>query len=274
MPLKRHEARLVAGNPWTAEVTVPGARRPDRCWIVREGEPILTQEGPPLPAPVLGDIDRALGEAGYVRAAAAPAGGLVDGATFEVIDFRSGGAEQDAAAAEHAATELALARGAKAVVMTVRAGDVPRLRAALAEALPAVRGDRMAAYVQYVDRRLDAATTDVRITAWVHQLFLMALRGTIPPRAGDAPGPDAAAEVGRLIDHAQQARFSTGPWPAPREALKAALRQALTLPGEEGLAARDELLDIVGRFVAAHRTATRADDAEQQRLQAGRDGHP
>ncbi|MBC9712846.1 hypothetical protein H9Y04_09700 [Streptomyces sp. TRM66268-LWL] len=273
MPLKRYEARLVAGDPWTAEVAVPGARWPDRCRIEREGDSILQREGPPSAAPPLRDIDRALGRAGYVRAAGALTGEPVDGAGFEVIDFRSGGADPDGAAAEQAATELALARGASAVVMTLPAAEVPRLRAALAEALPAVRGDAMAAYVRYVDRRLDAATTDVRMTAWVHELLLMALTDAIPPRAGDATETDTAAEVRRLIEHAQQARFTTGPWPAPREALQAALRQALAQPGAEGLAARDELLDVVGRFVAAHRTATRADDAEQQRLQAERDGH-
>ncbi|MDG4858715.1 hypothetical protein P8605_11225, partial [Streptomyces sp. T-3] len=82
-------------------------------------------------------------------------------------------------------------------------------------------------------------------------------------------GRDRARHV---IEYVEQARLSSGPWPAPREALQAALRQALAQPGAEGLAARDELLDVVGRFVAVHKAATSADDAEQQRLQAERDG--
>ncbi|MFG2934474.1 hypothetical protein [Streptomyces sp. NPDC048282] len=46
--------------------------------------------------------------------------------------------------------------------------------------------------------------------------------------------------------------------------------EALSRPGAEGLAARDERRAIIGRFTDAHRTATAADDAVQQRLQAER----
>ena len=76
----------------------------------------------------------------------------------------------------------------------------------------------------------------------------------------DAHGDSAAA----------RAHPTAADWPRVRDALQTALREALSRPGAQGLAARDELLDLIGRFADTHRTATAADDAAQQRLQAER----
>ncbi|MGW2518262.1 hypothetical protein ACWC09_14840 [Streptomyces sp. NPDC001617] len=57
------------------------------------------------------------------------------------------------------------------------------------------------------------------------------------------------------------------PWPHVRDTLQNALRQALSRPGAEGLAARDGPLDVIRRFHDARATATAADDPDQRRAQ-------
>ncbi|WP_199550121.1 hypothetical protein [Streptomyces sp. N35] len=259
MALQRYGARLCADRPWAVDVTVPGRDRPLSCKVLVEGNALV-------PA----DIDRALGDIGFVRLGYVEPGALVDGAEFDVLDFCPQDADPDGPSAEQAAVELALARGTRAVIVSIPACAADQVRETLAEVLG--RGTRQGSWsnasLRFVAHRVDAATVEVALPASVYERALGALE-----RAGghtlDAARRDP---IQRLVGLAQQARLSTGPWPAPREALQAALRQALARPGAEGLAARDELLDVVGRFVAAHRTATRADDAEQRRLQAEREG--
>ncbi|MET9990082.1 hypothetical protein ABZ061_11055 [Streptomyces mutabilis] len=79
---------------------------------------------------------------------------------------------------------------------------------------------------------------------------------------------DSVRAIDRLRQCIDQARPVTGPWPHVRDTLQDALREALSRPGAAGLAARDELLDLVRGFADVHRTATAADDVEQRRLQA------
>ncbi|MFI0468293.1 hypothetical protein ACH347_29780 [Saccharopolyspora sp. 5N102] len=83
-----------------------------------------------------------------------------------------------------------------------------------------------------------------------------------------AESDDSVASLDNLRHHLDLARPVAGPWPRVRDILQDALGEALSRPGAEGLAARDELLDIVRRFADTHRTATAADDEEQRRLQA------
>ncbi|MGW0605354.1 hypothetical protein [Streptomyces sp. NPDC002640] len=79
-----------------------------------------------------------------------------------------------------------------------------------------------------------------------------------PPRtSGTGPDPEEARPV-------------TRPWQQVRDAVHGALREALSRPGRQGLAARDELLDVLRTFADVHRDATAADDEEQRRLQAAR----
>ncbi|NGO78080.1 hypothetical protein G6045_20785 [Streptomyces sp. YC504] len=259
MALQRYGARLCADRPWAVDVTVPGRDRPLSCKVLVEGNALV-------PA----DIDRALGDMGFVRTGSIEPGDLVDGAEFDVLDFSPQDADPDGPSGEQAAAALALARGTRAVIVSIPACEADRVRETLAEVLG--RGNREGSWsnasLRFVAHSVDAATVDVVLPASLYERALGALE-----RAG-AHSMDEARRgpIQRLVALAGQARLSTGPWPAPRDALQAALRQALAQPGAEGLAVRDELLDVVGRFVAAHRTATRADDAEQQRLQAERDG--
>ncbi|MDG4857747.1 hypothetical protein P8605_06180 [Streptomyces sp. T-3] len=66
-----------------------------------------------------------------------------------------------------------------------------------------------------------------------------------------------------------QARPAPAKNPRVHDTLRAALQEALSFPGQTGLAARDELLEQLRGFVAMHRTATNLLDIEQQRLQQG-----
>ncbi|MER7173256.1 hypothetical protein [Streptomyces mesophilus] len=260
MALQRYGARLRAGRPWAVDIAVPGGDRPLSCNVLAEGDALI-----------LADIDLALGDLGFVRAGFVEPGALVDGLGFEVIDFCPQDADPDGPSAEQAAAELALARGTRAVIVSIPACEADRVRETLAEVLGRRnrQGSSSNGSLRFVADRVDAATVEMVLPASLYERALGALE-----RAG-AHSADAARRdpIQHLLELAGAgARLSNGPWPAPREALQAALRQALDRPGAEGLAARDELLDVVGRFVEVHRTATRADDAEQRRLQAGRNG--
>ncbi|MDG4858716.1 hypothetical protein P8605_11230, partial [Streptomyces sp. T-3] len=216
MALQRYGARLRADRPWVIEVAVPGRSWPARCSILTSENRLPESAGPPLPAPALADVDRALGDAGYVRTLPIGPQALVDGAEFEVLDCQSGGEDQDGRVAEQAATELALARGARAVTVSVPAAEAGRMRVALEEVYQYLEGSAYVDDMRFLTRRLNAAVVDVMLPARVYDACLDALYRAAESGA-DELGRDRARHV---IEYVEQARLSSGPWPAPREALQ------------------------------------------------------
>ncbi|WP_344571227.1 hypothetical protein [Streptomyces caniferus] len=144
-------------------------------------------------------------------------------------------------------------------------GDMQRALGSLAAGLSSRRDAELVASLMARINEAGAVTVQFPVDrVWSLQRLLRS-----PAYRGDL-SEDSARALDNLNRHFDTARPVTGPWPQVRDALQDALRDALSRPGAGGLAARDELLDIVRRFVDTHRTATAADDVEQRRLQAER----
>lgn len=163
----------------------------------------------------------------------------------------------------------ALDREAGTIALELRPTEVGELRRA-AEGLRDALSDWERGPVDALRAALDEADPTTVLLSASHAGSLWYLLGE-SGRHKQALDEDSV----RALDHlarslAEHSRPVTGPWPHVVETLRTALREALTRPGAEGLAARDELLALVLGFADAHRTATAADDEEQRRLQAER----
>ncbi|UUU44947.1 hypothetical protein [Streptomyces sp. NBC_00162] len=155
-----------------------------------------------------------------------------------------------------------------AVAVSLPPAEVGDIRRAL-EALAGGAGysgdaERAAAVIARMD---EAEAVTVLLPA--DDKVLQSLLGQ-PARCGVHVSEDSVQALDNLRRHLALARPVTGTWFRVRDTLQDALRETLSRPGAEGLAARDELIDVVSRFVDTYRTATAADDVEQCRLQAER----
>ncbi|MGA5451886.1 hypothetical protein ACPCVO_35155 [Streptomyces umbrinus] len=189
-----------------------------------------------------------------------PADRVVDGTELPVFTWYQ---VEDPATAQ-GAIDLALARGMSAAAVTLPAIEVAELHTALSD-LAHTAPPSPAATLHHLQNRLTAAQVILRLP--LRDLYALE---RLPVALRNQGRDDGTAEsrLQRFLQHAGQGWLTTGTWPALRDALADALRLALTQPGAEGLAARDDLLAVVTQFVEAHRQATNADDTEQQRLQA------
>jgi len=206
------------------------------------------------------EIDRALRRYGYERSDPSSGGRPDDGMEFAVAGWsrdRSGGARG------------ALDRETGTIALELRPTEVGEIRRAV-EGLRDDLGDWERGPVDALRTALDEADPTTVLLSASHAGSLWYLLGESGrhQRALDEDSVRSLDHLARCL--AEHSRPVTGPWPHVRETLRTALREALTRPGAEGLAARDELLALVLGFADAHRTATAADDEEQRRLQAER----
>jgi hypothetical protein len=257
-------ARLERGRPWVVSIKIRNEERtlprPREIKVLREGEALPKErEGPPLPAPAWADIDRCLAEQACARKGPVPSAAPEDGIEFDVLffvgKFRSRLDPYDERG-QWLADTVAVSLPAAEV------GDIRRALEDLATSLPGryvVIGD-IASLLAHLDKA-EAATVQLPVHLadslhWRLQQYLS--------------GENSARALNNLVHYIDLAHPVTGSWPRVRDTLQDALREALSRPGAEGLAARDELLDIARRFADTHRTATAADDMEQRRIQAER----
>ncbi|WP_369244322.1 hypothetical protein [Streptomyces sp. R41] len=259
--------RLIDGEPWEIEITEPGeAREPYRTALVRAGDPkprgFRRADTGPF-TPTYADLDHTLGFLGLVRGGPERSGDLEVGKMLEL--FRWYYVRDEDLAARRAAVELALSRGVEALSVTLPVAEAGQLRQALLDTMGRLGDPFRTEELADLAAAIDAAD-GVRVLLPVLQATHLPseLRGN---RYGE-PDEEVSPELNRLAELIEQGQFTSGRWQSVRQPLRDALRDALSLPGAEGLAARDELLDVVERFARAHRSATRADDTEQQRLQA------
>ncbi|MFD4142813.1 hypothetical protein [Streptomyces sp. NPDC058572] len=192
--------------------------------------------------------------------------GLSDGTELPVLDWHHGGTDPDDLEAEQAAIDLALARGATAAVVSLPAVEVAELHAAVM-AVVVTTSPEFVTPIRLLQHRLGAARAMVRLPSSDYKWGLSVLRRALVKQQG-VHDDTTVERILRVIRYAGEGWLTAGPWPVLRDALEDALRQALAHPGAEGLAARDELFAVISRFMDAHRHATRADDPEQQMLQA------
>ena len=264
-------ARLRSGRPWSIELSVPG-HGTRAMTLRRDGDPWPDKgRTGPLPLPRWSDIDRRLLGAGYVRKGTQPPGGATDGLEFEVLSWESGTA---AAPGSGWDTPARPPEGpARTVMVALEPAEAGTLRGALDDLAEAEGPPGPDDAVAPLAARFDAIAAP--------RLFLSADEAAraVPElrRAAGTSRPlpeEARRSLDELAHRVERGRIVPGPWPAVRATLEDALREALARPGADGLAARDELLAMVGRFIDAHREATRADDAEQRRIEARRAGAP
>ncbi|GAA2345437.1 hypothetical protein GCM10010416_79070 [Streptomyces caniferus] len=252
-------ARLKPGRPWRIEIELEAE------WmgisVLREGEAWPRErEGLPLPAPAWGDIDRHLADKGCARKGPLPAAAPEGGMEFDVLCFGHAlGSWPGADGGRRPPDTIAVS------LPPMEVGDMQRALGSLAAGLSSRRDAELVASLMARINEAGAVTVQFPVDrVWSLQRLLRS-----PAYRGDL-SEDSARALDNLNRHFDTARPVTGPWPQVRDALQDALRDALSRPGAGGLAARDELLDIVRRFVDTHRTATAADDVEQRRLQAER----
>jgi len=206
------------------------------------------------------EIDRELRRYGYERNEPSSDGRPHDGAEFAVAGW-----SQDRSHGPRGALD----REAGTVALELRPTEAGEIRRAV-EGLRDVLSDWDRGPLDALRTALDEADPTTVLLSASHAGSLWHLFGE-----SDRYRPTLDEDAVRALDHlarhlAEHSRPVTGPWPHLRATLRTALREALTRPGAEGLAARDELLALVLGFAHAHRTATAADDEEQRRLQAER----
>ncbi|MFC8096859.1 hypothetical protein [Streptomyces sp. NPDC057301] len=245
-------ARLEEGRPWRVEITYANGRHA-----------LHLSSG--AAAPTWDEIDRSLAESGCARTQAAPRRAPRAGDEFEVVGWSSyapgGRLPWD--------EDREWAGPAQDITVALPSAQVGEIRRALdtlgAHFSRPERTERVSALLAGLDA---VDTVTVTLPAATARDLHYAL-SAIGPLTEGLDG-DTVRVAGDLARHLAVAHPAGGPWPHVRETVQDALREALSRPGAEGLAARDELLALLGRFAGAHRTATAADDAEQGRLQAER----
>ncbi|MFJ7076849.1 hypothetical protein [Streptomyces sp. NPDC098781] len=245
-------ARLEEGRPW--QVVITFAHGWSALRLPSGGE-----------APTWDEIDRFLAEDGYGRTEAAPGRAPRGGDEFDVAgwsphlgrwppwdDSEGAGPPRDVAV----------------TLPLVEVGEIRRALDALSAHL--VRPEQTARVTALI-AGLDAIGT---VTVTLPEATATALRFTTSLVGDRTEGLDGGTvhAIGALTRYLGSTQPVAGPWPRVRATLRDALREALSLPGAEGLAARDELLAVLRGFADAHATATAADDAQQRDLQAERAG--
>ncbi|MEU1936522.1 hypothetical protein ACH49O_24970 [Streptomyces coeruleorubidus] len=242
-------ARLEAGRAWSLQITYAQGWRVVR---LSSGDD----------APTWDEIDRCLAEKGYDRTSPAPCRAPEAGDEFDVMGWsspsypRSRRREKDHER-PGPPQDLTIA------LPLAEVGEIRRALDAMQARLP---WPEKAAPVTALIEALDAEDP-VRVT--LPAATVSALHHTVSmigPWTDWLDG-DTVRLAGVLSRHLSRAQPSVGPWPHVRDTLQDALREALSRPGAEGLAARDELLAFLLTFADVHRTATTADDMEQRRLQ-------
>jgi hypothetical protein len=250
-------AQLWADRTWGISIRVPWGSASIHLYD-RNG----AGDGP-APAPSWADIDRHLSWSGYARTDPAPLTAPEDGTEFDVVGW-------DRRYQSRRFREEQAGKGAPLpdlVAVPLPPGQVAGVRLAL-DAWQAARPwwpDALEALRTGLD---EAGPVTVLLPVDAAGSLHLALEGI--EGWGRDIGEDSVRILGDLRDHLARAHSTAADWPRVRDTLQTALREALSRPGAEGLAARDELLDLVARFADTHRTATAADDALQQRLQAER----
>ncbi|MFF7983110.1 hypothetical protein ACFZDK_29000 [Streptomyces sp. NPDC007901] len=244
-------ARLEESGSWSIRIDMD-VHRSTRLWMRPAGT-----------TPTWAEVDRALAHAGYTREGPASAAEPRDGTEFTVRGwvplpgrrrFREEpdtetGSRTDTVAVSLPATEVAGTREALDALQASSSwprSELVALRKALDEA-------GTVTVLLPVDVASSLLSTLMAIESWRTKI-----------------GDDAVHALRDLYHRLEHGRLVADSSPRVADTLRTALREALSRPGAEGLAARDELLDVIGRFADAHRTATAADDAVQQRLQAER----
>ncbi|GAA3788654.1 hypothetical protein ACFS5L_15885 [Streptomyces phyllanthi] len=265
--------RLLDGQPWDIEITEPGGHRePYTTQLLRAGDPrqggVRRVDIGPF-TPTYADLDHTLGLLGLVRGGTERSGTLEAGKVLELFRWHHG--PRDDPAAKRAAVRLALSRGVESLTVTLPVAEAGRLRTALLDEIAREGDSFRAEELVELAAALDEAD-GVRVLLSVLQAT--DLPGELRRGRYSAPDQEVSPELDRLAALIEQSRFSSGPWQSLRQTLQDTLRAALAHPGAQGLAARDELLELLARFAWAHRGATRADDTEQQRLQAERSPVP
>ncbi|KUL43490.1 hypothetical protein [Streptomyces regalis] len=245
-------ARLEAGRPWRVEITYA------RGWHALR----LSSGGA---APTWDEIDRFLAESGYARTAPAPCRAPRAGDEFDVVGW-SGHAPGGSLRREKDPERAGPAQDVTVALPLVEVGEIRRALDALRAHLPR---PEQTARISALIAALDAVDT---VTVALPAATAGALHHTLSVIGPWTEGldDDTARVVGDLARYVGMSQPGAGPWRHVRGTLQDALREALSRPGAEGLAARDELLTVLRRFTDAHAAATAADDAEQRRLQAER----
>ncbi|MGW4033201.1 hypothetical protein ACWEFL_28555 [Streptomyces sp. NPDC004838] len=248
--LERHfgRARLQA-EARTIGISTEGEEWTSHCFLAnRSALPVLTWE----------EIDQSLARYGYARQGPPPSAIPRDGVEFDVVGWRR---------------DFGLSHGVwerdEDLVVAVplplnRVGDFRRALDELGDGWRWHEDEITALKVQLDEMN----PTIVLLSAEAADALRFALDRTARRRERSDEGRDQVLED--LHASLNRAYPVSGPWPLVRDALHTALREALSGPGAQGLAARDELLDLISRFAETHRTATASDDADQLRLQAER----
>ncbi|GAA2420461.1 hypothetical protein GCM10010255_70900 [Streptomyces coeruleofuscus] len=245
-------ARLEAGRPWSLRITYAQGRRVVR---LSSGDD----------APTWDEIDRCLAETGYDRTSPAPCRAPEAGDEFDVMGWispshpRSRRREKDR---ERDGPPQDL-------TMALPLAEVDEIRRALDAMQARLPWPEKVAPITALIEALDAEDA-VRVT--LPAATVSSLHHTVSMIGAwtDWLDGDTLRLAGVLSGHLSRAQPSVGPWPHVQDTLQDALREALSRPGAEGLAARDELLAFLLSFADVHRTATTADDREQRRLQMER----
>jgi len=251
-------ARLVSGRLWSIDVLFDDDTGSTRFNLFATRRRWLRRTlGRSIPAPTWRDIDRTLADQACARRGARPSAPPAEGMQFDVVFVKD---PSDYMAYAETPNTLTVS------LPSAEVGDMRRALEGLAAGLDRLQG---AAIVAALIARIDKAPT-VNITLPVDHT-LSALQSLLEDtgrrmRLSD----DSAQALLNLRRHIDLARPVSGPWPRVRDTLQTALGEALSLPGAEGLAARDDLIEIISRFVGTHRTATAADDLDQCQLQAER----
>ncbi|MHB9756095.1 hypothetical protein ACYBSK_17100 [Streptomyces sp. BYX5S] len=251
-------ARLRLGRRCTVEITL--AKDGSSMWtsvVVRRDDGSYFLDGSGA-SPTWDDIDRSLAEDACVRKGPAVTGSPEDGAEFDVLCFESPLRGRDTRPGERQGT----------VALSVPAAEVADLRRALADLAAAEEGHPSLQALASLAARVDGAG-EVTVPVPVDELRSLRWVLSSPVYRRNLSAASVRA-LDALCGHIDRARPVSGPAPQVRALLHEALSRALARPGAEGLAARDELLDMVSGFAAAYRTATAADDEEQRLLQAER----
>ena len=244
-------AQLSASGSWTVGITMSGGRSVS-LWI-RPADAVPTWD----------EIDRVLAREGFTRTESAPSAVPRDGTPFTVRGwFRLSGRrrfpdEPDTDPGSRSDT----------VAVTLPASEVAGIREALDD-LRSAQPWRQDGFAAVRTALGEADTVTVLLAADVASSLLSTLMAIESWRT--EIGDDAVRALRDLYHRLEHGRLVADSSPRVTDTLRTALREALSHPGAEGLTARDELLDVIGRFADAHRTATAADDAVQQRLQAER----
>ncbi|MEV5844102.1 hypothetical protein AB0M32_19265 [Streptomyces sp. NPDC051985] len=244
-------ARLEESGPWAIQIDM-GVPPRTRLWV----RPVGT-------APTWPEVDRALAHVGYTREGPASSADPRDGTEFSVrgwVSLPGRGrfraepdpdtvSRTDTVAVSLLATELAGAQEALDALQSSspwHRGELVALRTALDEA-------GTVTVLLPVDVASSLLSTLMVIESWRTKI-----------------GDDAVRALRDLYHRLEHGRLVADSSPRVTDTLRTAMGEALSHPGAEGLTARDELLALIDRFADAHRTATVADDAVQQRLQAER----